>query len=283
MNVKVGILVSYDYYMLKHSLPLIYEDADGILLALDENNTTWGGEKITIDPEFFKWIEEFDTQKKITLYYDNFYVPSITRMQMETRERNMMVEKMGEGWNIQLDADEYFINFKGFVKYLKTNKFIQKKNTQICPYWISLYKEMEDGILYVKDPEPFYCGSNNPHYTNGRNSKGQIKVYAPFVVLHQSWARNEQELAQKLNNFGHSIEFDIEAYMKLYRSFDKTNYHTALYVHPIHKKAWKELDFCPGNTIEEVIENLNKDLPKIDGFKRFKKSLGQRIKHGRLF
>lgn len=283
MKVNVGILVSYDYEYIKISLPLLYESADSITLAIDENLRTWNGNNFTIDPAFFEWVEKFDVQKKIAIYRDNFYLPELNVVDNDTRERNMLAAQMGDGWNIQIDADEYFIDFAGFVKYLKTNKFIQKKPTQICAFWITMYKKLDDGILYVKDPEAFYIGSNEPDYKRCRNSKEQIKVYAPFLAIHQSWARDIDELENKLRNWSHKDDFDVEKYLEFYKTLNKDNYTKHSNFHPMNKKWWKELAFCPGSSLTEVIENLEKNLPEINKTYIAKKNLGQRIKHFRLF
>lgn len=283
MNVNVGILVSYDYEYIKISLPLIYEAADSITLAIDENYRTWTGNDFNIDPAFFEWIEQFDSKNKINIYRDNFHIPELNAVENDTRERNMLAKKMGEGWNIQIDADEYFIDFEGFVNHLKTNKFIQKKPTQICAFWITMYKKLDDGVLYVKNPESFYIGSNDPEYKRCRNSTEQIKVYVPFLAMHQSWARDIEELEHKLKNWGHRDDFDVDAYLEFYKSLNKENFSQHRSFHPMNKKWWKELAFCPGNTMAEVIENLKKNLPEIDTTYMAKKNLGQRIKHFRLF
>jgi len=283
MKINVGLLVSYDYELLKHSLPTVYNDADSITLAIDENLNTWSGEKFTIDAAFFEWLEQFDTKKKIKIYRENFYDPNLNSIQNDTRERNMLAKVMGEGWNIQVDADEYFIDFKGFAEYLKNNKSIQNKPTQICPFSITLFKQLEDGILYIKKPDTFTTGSNKPEYTSARKSKKQMKHYVPFLLLHQSWARSEEELDKKLKNWGHNVDFDIKDYVEFWKNLNKDNYHTAVNFHPLSPTAWNKLDFCPGKTIEEVLENLRKDIPELDKSFIFKKNLGQRIKHFRFF
>lgn len=36
-EIQVGFLMSYDYELLKISIPLVYEEADHITIALDKN------------------------------------------------------------------------------------------------------------------------------------------------------------------------------------------------------------------------------------------------------
>ena len=283
MKINVGILVSYDYELIKTSLPTVYAEADTVTLAIDENLNTWSGEKFHINPEFFEWLEKFDTQKKVTIYRDNFYVPELNAIKNDTRERRMLAEAMGDGWNIQVDADEYFIDFKAFVDYIRTNKSVQKKPTQICPFSVTMFKRLPEGILYIRKPDPFCVGSNQPNYARARKSDGQMKKYIPHLLLHQSWARSEEELDRKFRNWGHNVDFDIEGYKNFWKGLNKDNYHTAENFHPLSPKAWDKLDFCPGTTIEEILQNLKNDLPKPDGWRIFKKNLGQQFKYFRFF
>ena len=113
MQINVGILISYDYEFLKQSLPLIYKNADKIVLALDENYNTWSGNKFEVKPDFFDWISTFDVNNKIEIYKDDFYDPNLSSMENEVRERTMLSVYFGkDNWYIQLDSDELFINFK---------------------------------------------------------------------------------------------------------------------------------------------------------------------------
>ena len=93
-KIQVGFLVSYDYELLKFAIPPIYEDSDEIFLAIDKNRKTWNGSDIYIEDHFFEWIKTFDVHNKIRIYEDDFYVPSISGMQNDTRERFMLSNKM---------------------------------------------------------------------------------------------------------------------------------------------------------------------------------------------
>lgn len=283
MQINVGFLVSYDYEFLKTSLPLVYKEADTITLAMDENLNTWSGQKFSIDPSFFTWLETIDVDKKITIYKDNFYIPELDAKGNDTRERNMLAAKMGEGWNIQVDSDEYFIDFESFANYLRTNKFIQGKSVQICALWITLFKQLEDGILYIKEPDPFYIGTSKPDYIRCRKNRKQMKVYVPYLVLHQSWARTTEELELKLKNWSHTDDFNVDSYIEFWKNLNKDNYHTAKNFHPLGSDNWKELTYCPGKNMQEVMQNLKRELPKIDSSRLFWKNFGQRIKFKKLF
>lgn len=280
MDVNVGILVSYDYEFLKNSIPPIYEDADTITLAIDENLHTWNGDTFTIAPSFFEWLEAFDTKNKIKIYRDNFYIPELNALENDTRERNMLAKQMGEGWTVQLDADEYFIDFKGFVQNLK--KLDYSKPTQILGLLVIMFKTLDDGILYVDGYKRFSLATNSPDYKKARNTR-QMKVIAPYLVLHQTWARTEEELEIKLKNWGHTKDFDTAKYIDFWRSLTKQNYKQVKNFHPMQPKWWRRLKYIPGSNMQEVLENMRRNLPKINMWWIFIKNVEQRIKFKRFF
>ena len=121
-KIQVGFLVSYDYELLKNAIPQVYKESDTIFLAIDKDRKTWNGNSFEIKEDFFQWINVFDVDAKIEIYEDQFYCPELTAMQCEVRERKLLGEKMGIGnWLIQLDADEYFLDFKKFESKYTVN------------------------------------------------------------------------------------------------------------------------------------------------------------------
>jgi hypothetical protein len=258
MNINVGFLVSYDYKYLKSSLPLIYEDSSSITLAIDINRNTWSGSTFNIDNSFFEWIKEIDLDNKISIYEDDFYKKELSSIENDTRERKLLANKMGEGWIIQIDSDEFFLNFNGFCKYLKKHEYLLNgnKKIQIAAYWITIFKKLKEGVLYIENAEKFYLATNTNSYRIARNCKVQT-IRVPFLVVHYSWARSEEELNQKISNWGHNKDFDIDKYLNFWKNIDKRNYKEFSNIHPFIKNAWKKLDYCEGKTIDEVIRNLS--------------------------
>lgn len=168
--------MSYDYRLLKTSLPLVYSEADSIIIALDKDLRTWTGSKFQVEEQFFDWLDVFDTENKSNIYRDNFFLPNISPMENEVRERKMLASKMGIGnWLIQVDSDEYFVNFKAFAEALRSrNKYLEnpeKNRIQIAGYYINLYKYTGNGILYVSKPRNQKFATNYPDYVTGRNTK----------------------------------------------------------------------------------------------------------------
>jgi len=287
MKINVGFLLAYDYSLLKLSLQYVYRYADKIVLAVDQNLKTWAGNRFEIDDDFFDWLNKFDVDDKIKIYRDNFYMANLSAMENETRERNMLATKMGEGFCIQLDADEFVIDFEGMCIYLKQheNKFLRKNNIQICAYWIDVYKKIDNGFLLIKETTPFYLGTNSPNYIRGRKNRKQQKWYIPFQVMHLTWGRSEEELRFKVNNWGHNNDFDGDKYVDFWKSINVENYMNQSEVlgskksfHPFNDKLWKELIHIKANSILELFNN--KEFPIIiNEFERKQKNIGQKVKY----
>ncbi|MDT0687086.1 hypothetical protein [Autumnicola psychrophila] len=281
-KIQVGFLMSYDYELLKKAIPPVYAAADSVFIALDENYRTWSGGKITVDPEFFKWLEEIDVDQKITIYKDNFYVPELTPMQNEVRERKMLAQKMGDkNWLIQLDSDEYFLNFKKFVRDLhKYDHFLNKPEdnpVQIAAFLLVLYKHVDGGILYVDNVQRLMVATNFPDYKVGRNTKERV-IYTKNILLHECVSRSEEEVLTKLRNWGHREETNPDQFLEKWRAVNSKNfseYQDFFYLEP---EKWKKLAFVNGNSIEEINSNLDSTaLIPSDWYIR-KKNFGQWFK-----
>ncbi|MCF6346903.1 MAG: hypothetical protein L3J20_01215 [Flavobacteriaceae bacterium] len=286
MKIQVGFLVSYDYEMLKNAIPLVYEDADTIFLAIDIHRKTWKGDNIYINNSFFDWLNKFDIAKKIVLYKDDFSNPKLTTMQCEVRERKMLAEKMGLGnWIIQLDADEYFINFKKFVHFLKSKNHLlkhpSKNKVQISPFHVSLYKKIDKGYLYVNEATKTVVATNYPDYKVGRKTGGRV-IYTNSLILHECLSRTRKDLVTKLKNWGHNADIDFEGFIKKWDSVNENNYTSMQNFFFLEPEKWKNLDFIKGSNFSELFENFKNqkenNLYKSDFF-IFKKNVGQFIKY----
>ena len=258
-KIQVGYLVSYDYELIKTSLLTTYDHCDSVFLAIDKERKTWNGEFFLIDDSFFEWVAAFDIHKKIVIYEDNFCVPTLTTMQCEIRERKMLAEKMGLGnWIIQVDCDEYFIDFKKFVSDLrKFDSYLinpEKHPIQICAYWIMLYKYTTEGILYVDKPLKAIFATNYPDYTNGRRINNR-QIYTNNIVLHESLSRTEEELRFKFENWGHNVDVNKD-FLKKWLLIDETNYFKYKDFYYLQAERWKKLAYFPSKDLNEIREIL---------------------------
>ena len=275
MNIKVGYCVAYDWELLKKSIPRVYDYADVICLSIDKNRRSWGGERYAFDEEaFLKWTKEIDVQSKLLIYEDDFFLPELQSIENDNRQRNLMAQFLGEGgWHIQIDSDEYFLNFKGFVEYLiSLNKAptSNEKPINVCCNWISLIKQTEEGYVFVDNPidllETMPFATNKPLYENARRN-GYFNHISPFYVLHETWARGEEQLREKLNNWGHNSDFhDKESYFKLWKAIDENNCKYLKNLHPLQCEIWQKLDYIKAKSVEDLIQIINSQKKQLSSF-----------------
>ena len=281
-KIHVGFLLSYDYELLKIALPPVYKSSDRIFLAIDQDYLTWSGNKFTIEPSFFDWLKAFDIDNKIELYFDTFYVPNLTTTQMDTRERKMLSDKMGIGnWLIQIDSDEYFIDFEGFVKQIKKYDHYldqpEKHKIQIAAFWVIIYKYTENGILYVDKPMKSIFATNYPNYKAFRRTNERV-IYLDSLVLHESVSRTEEELRYKLKNWSHNTHVN-NSFLDKWLKVNESNYKEYSDFYYIEPSRWKTLDYFPTKNIEEInqLAQKSKNL-RITKTYLFFKNFGQWFK-----
>lgn len=281
-KIHVGFLLSYDYELLKIALPPVYKSSDRIFIAIDQDYLTWSGNKFTVEPSFFDWLKEFDVDHKIELYFDTFYVPNLTTTQMDTRERKMLSDKMGIGnWLIQIDSDEYFIDFEGFVKQIKKYDHYldqpEKHKIQIAAFWVIIYKYTENGILYVDNPMKSIFATNYPNYKAFRRTNERV-IYLDSLVLHESVSRTEEELRYKLKNWSHNTHVN-NSFLDKWLKVNESNYKEYSDFYYIEPSRWKTLDYFPTKNIEEInqLAQKSKNL-RITKTYLFFKNFGQWFK-----
>lgn len=266
--IKVGFCVAYDWELLRKSLPLIYKDADAICLSIDKNRKSWSGRSYSFDaPAFFKFIQDIDQEKKIEVYEDDFYIPELSAIENDNRQRTLMAARMGKrGWHIQIDSDEYFLDFEAFVRYLvkmNPNPTGLEKPVNINCNWISIFKVAGNGYFIVDNSQTIWesmpFATNRPEYLNARRN-GHFNHTSPFFVIHETWAREESQLQQKLDSWGHTSDFlDKQAYLSFWKSLDETNYSTVRDFHPIQPNVWHTLMFIKANGINDLINRVREN------------------------
>lgn len=254
-TIKVGYLISYDYEYMKTSLPKVYNFVEEIFLAVDSEGKTWSGENISIDNKFWEWIKDIDRENKITIYEDRFYIPGLTPMECDTRERNMLGKKMGiSDWYVQIDSDEYFVDFESFSNKLR--HFKPAEPTTVCCRVLTLFKQVSSGYLLMDSAaETLSFATNNPVYDLARNnSSGNKTIYWNDIVLHQSWARSKSEIMLKLSNWSHKNDFNTESFYKLWDAIDEYNYHCLSNFHPLYPITWPKLKMMDGS-VQDILNS----------------------------
>lgn len=259
--IKVSYLVSYDYFMLLTSIRQLYNYVDKIVVAIDIDRKTWSGNTFEIPESFFVDVRKFDVKNKIDFYFDVFYLPELTPIENESRERNMALSKLGKGWKIQLDVDEYVYQFETVATYLKKYWFLLlcPRLTPIClnGKLVTLYRELPEGYLYIENNEQFPFITNQSTNTQTRNNNRIRNFQTNINVIHQSWARTENEILFKIENWGHRDDFDTLKYFDFWKGLTVINYKNFKNIHPIIPEVWNELYFLDCRTIDEFIAKFS--------------------------
>jgi len=266
--IKVGFCAAYDWELLKESVPRIYHEADSICLSLDKDRLSWSGKPFPFDSaEFFSWIKNIDTDNKIQVYEDKFYIESLTALENDNRQRKLMSDFMGKGgWHLQIDADEYFFDFVGFKKYLlniHVNPDGSEKPVNIFVNAVPLIKRTKKGFLYVNNKQNTYeempCATNKPEFLGARKNS-HFNHLSPFFILHETWARGEEELLRKINSWGHVNDFvSKESYYNLWKAFDEFNYMYVKDFNYYQPETWSSLGYLPHQNIADAIDWMKKN------------------------
>ena len=266
MKIKVGYLLSYDYDMFLTSVMQLYNDVDKIVVGIDKDYLTWSGNKFIISEDFFTEVKNFDTRNIIEFYFDKFYIPNLTPIECESRERNMVLQKLGKGWKIQLDVDEYILNFKFLRTYLaKYNCLTYYPSLtpiSLKAKLITLFKKNETGFFYIKDKHHFPLITNLNQNTFTRRSDKAFNHFFNLTVIHQSWARNEKEIREKVENWGHRDDFDTKKYIEFWRSISANNFNLLKNFHPINPPEWEDLYYLETDSIKGFLKKYSELYPE---------------------
>ncbi|WP_162126230.1 hypothetical protein [Flavobacterium phycosphaerae] len=267
--IKVGFLVSYDYELLPTALKQVYDYADKIYLSVDVEKKTWSGNPIVIPDSFYAELAALDVAQKIEFHSEVFYIPELTPIQCETRQRNLLAKRMGKGWIIQLDSDEYVLHFKELAAYLKRHSYLLWFSflfpVTLQGNMITLFRETASGYLIINKKDKFNFITNHPKYSAARNNYKITKLPLTIDVVHQSWARSESEIVTKINNWGHRDDFDTAKFLAFWKNINEENYKEFVDFHPLDRISWDFLLFKKAANIDELLTSLEQNAPKSFG------------------
>lgn len=277
-TIKVGFCVAYDWRLLAYSLPLIYEEANAICLSVDEDHVSWAGNEFDWDEHDFRnFIEEIDVGSKIIVYKDNFHLKDLTPAENEVRQRSMMAERLGAGgWHIQLDCDEYFLEFEAFVDFLIAQPRRAYSFNVSCQL-ITIFKQVNDGYLYVQPDnadqfEFLQIASRTPCYKHGRRND-YFNIISDSIIVHQSWARGKEEILQKLSNWGHVYDFNVQEYFQFWKDVKHDNFREFRNLHPIQPACWPSLKYIRAESVNDLILSFQTSgFPRLPKARRFWKN-----------
>ena len=237
-------LVSYDYRYLLSSIPRYLDFVDEVILGMDSQGLTWSGGRVDIPKSFFGELRRLDeTGSKIRLVSRPFYSPSRTPMENDIAERNALSLEARQGsWIVSIDADEDLLNPGDFFRFLAS----VEREVDVYASWITSFKDLGDMLLVVAAQSdgllerfPIATRRRGGFVASRRTEANSI--LSPGVALHYSWGRGEQELHQKLVNWTHTRDFDVEKYFLFWQGVSGRNYSTVHHFHPIWPEMWSRL------------------------------------------
>jgi hypothetical protein len=259
MIISVGFLVAYDFELLKTSLPLIYTRANHILLVIDKDRLSLKGNHFYFDEHFFQWVKKIDVAGKIVWVEESFYSPERNPHDAELYMRNYMLQQMPvSDWYFQFDPDEYALDFNGLVDSLESIGYDKNIPIVIETCWITLFKQNENGFFIIGGPrEKVRIATNRAFNTDNRMIADAQVIQLDYNILHQSWARTSKEVWQKLSNWSHNQDFDIQKFFNLWKGCNIFNYRFYWQFHPLSGPIWQYLLFIRAKTPESLIEQLD--------------------------
>jgi hypothetical protein len=231
--------VAYDYRYFYRALDSIYDIADEIVVGLDRDRISWSGKPYQLDEaEFRAEIQKTDTRGIVKIVEDDFH-SSPQPMVNDSEERNTLARHCTPGsWIIQIDSDEQALNAKDFRKWMQTadrEKDVQAK-------WITVFKTFGDQCLVANEPDgKVSVGTTQAGAYKYARETGRPKVPSNLLLLHFSWGRTRDELAQKLTNWSHSKDFDTAKFLDFWDSVNLTNYRQFKNFHPLYPPLWSSL------------------------------------------
>lgn len=244
--IAAGYLVAYDAELIFESLRHIYDHVDAIVVAVDAGRRTFTGGTFELPTGFFERLERIDSRRIIRRYEDHFYQPGLSPMEVDVRARNLLGERKGSGWIVQLDPDEYVYDFATVARYLRAHDAwrLVPRLTPIAirAEWVTLFKRVAGGYLYLDDGEPFSMATNVPRYHYARRNDAIRKYQSRIKVVHQSWARSDDEIRKKVVSWSHYDEGQRS--LDLWLSVTLDNYRPFIDFHPRIPQAYRPFTSC---------------------------------------
>jgi len=267
-NTKLSFytLIAYDYKYSISSILSYYDIADEIILAYDKDFKTWTGNSFTIDQSFFDYIKKIDVDNKIKFYSDSFYLSKNNPLWNDSNERNRIsIQCKPENYIIGIDSDEIVLNANEFKKWF--GALIDLKNSSMTSSIKTVFKTFGKDVLIIEPTETTNVGTSfRVQYRKSRNLNQGLRnvkvINSPMKILHYSWGRTLEEIKQKLNNWGHNKDFNLEKYINFWQSVNLENFLSFKNFHPLRiKHCWASLrliDLKQYDLKEEILKEIER-------------------------
>jgi len=256
------VIVQNDAETIEPTLASFYDHVERIVVSTDPKRG-WSGIPITPDDTIDR-IRAMDHDNKITILEGDF-VKTADPMANETYQRQVTADLLAEqtpglDWILQIDADEVFLDFPYLLHTLAGLPAMTR-----AFYWklLLLFNTLDDGrLLVVVDEErrnPIIDVLPLGHRPGARmkvarnpamphSLRGLLRWRYDFsgdnaaskAALHYSFAKSEARIYEKMKTWGHSNDFDTDAYFALWKR-SKTDWEDIRDFHPVTPKRWPAL------------------------------------------
>jgi hypothetical protein len=232
-------LLAYDYRYAFSAIRSYYEIADEIILGLDRDRLTWMRQPFDIDMnEVADFISQVDQKNKIRIFAADFH-SNDHPMINETMERNALSLQCSESnWIIQIDSDEILMNAPEFRQWLLP----ARPDCRYAATWINVFKSFDDKVLLIDPPTGLtpVATKLRGQYASARVTQQPV-IVSPLTLLHFCYGRTPEDLLQKLRNWGHARDFDVNAFFEMWQSVSLQNYQSLHNFHPLNGPIWPGL------------------------------------------
>jgi len=246
-------LLAYDYEFLLKTLPAYLNQVDVVILGLDRQRLTWAGNKFEIPDIFFEQLKELDTEQKIKIVEDDFFVEGSNPRDLDTRERNILSTHAPTGsWLLSVDADEYLLNADDLIGFLRG---FADENVCLFGNWITLFKQSGKNMFVIENEpetlERFPLATMKSNIFNYCRNTPQRIVFTSTCAIHFSWARTREELERKLLNWTHRDDFKVDEFIQKWESLNESTYKEFIDFHPFDGPMWHKLALVDEEQLSE--------------------------------
>lgn len=230
--ISVISLISYDAAYLSDSIKAYYPYVDEIVLGLDKDRISWSNNKFSFDEDkLWKELSSIDIEDKIRVVEENFHASKIA-IENDNSERNFLKSQCKHDWILSIDADEIIVNPKEFFYQWLPIVAPYRDKVDISMTWLLPMKEFEHEYLVIANTDNrWFKGdtqgvmtTKDKQYTYCRWTNNKRVIHSPLTSVHWSFCRTEENLAQKLNNFGHSDKTQNDPFFNNWKICNLNNY-----------------------------------------------------------
>ena len=211
---------------------------------------------------FFEKLKSLDTDNKIKIVEDDFYIESSNPRDLDTRERNILSTHAAEGsWLLSVDADELLLQPEELIAFLR-----EFADERVCVFgnWITLFKQSGKDMFVIENGpetiERFPLATMKSNIFNYCRNTPQRIVFTSTCAIHYSWARTKEELERKLLNWTHRDDFKVDEFVSKWESLNASNCKDWIDFHPFEPHMWERIALVDEDKLEDYARQKSNEL-----------------------